>query len=95
MGPERLIEAHLSRRVRAAGGWSLKIAPIVAGTPDRLVLLPGGRVYLVELKAPRGRLRPAQVVWHRRAARMGHPVVVLASKAAVDRWLDAELSPML
>lgn len=87
-GPERRVEKRLVMKVRAAGGMCLKMAPTQAGMPDRLVLLPGGRFFLVELKSPRGRLRPIQVVWHQRAAKLGHPVVVLNSTRRVDEWLE-------
>lgn len=95
MRPEETVEQHLRSRVEAAGGMCIKFAPTRAGVPDRLVILPGGRLFLVELKAARGRLRPIQEVWHRRARRIGLLVPVLHTKAAVDRWLDAELRDVL
>lgn len=85
---ERRVERHLKARVEQAGGYCIKWAPYIAGLPDRLVLLPPGRVYLVELKAPGGRLRPAQRVWHGRFARVGVRVVILASVDAVDAWVE-------
>ena len=84
---ERSIEAHLVAGVLSLGGWAIKIAPTAVGLPDRLVLLPGGKAHLVELKAPRGRLARAQRVVHRRLGDMGHPVVVLASVEQVDEWV--------
>lgn len=89
MGPEAKIERYLGLRVRALGGWSIKMAPTVAGVPDRLVMLPGGAIYLVELKSARGGMRKVQRVWHDRARRMGHSPVVLSSKTQVDQWLDS------
>lgn len=88
--PER--EAQLERffhsRVRQGlGGHVLKLAPTEAGTPDRLVLLPGGRMYLVELKTESGRLSPIQLAWHRRALRLGTRVHVLYGRAGIRDWL--------
>ena len=85
---ERVVEALLARRVRELGGRAVKLVPVDAGLPDRLVLLPGGRSYLVELKAPGGRLRPIQKVWHERAAAIGHHVVVLRSTEDVEQWIE-------
>ena len=44
------------------GGIALKFtSPGMAGMPDRLVLLPEGKIYFVELKAPDMDLRPLQL----------------------------------
>lgn len=45
------VEEALRKAVEAAGGLCLKLNPLwYRGIPDRLVLLPGGRVVFVELK---------------------------------------------
>jgi Holliday junction resolvase len=52
---ESVIERELVARVKAAGGFCLKVTVLGRrGFPDRLVILPGGKVCLVELKRPRG-----------------------------------------
>jgi hypothetical protein len=61
--------------------------PVEAGTPDRLVMLPPGNMYWIETKAPKGQLRPVQVVWHQRAREMGIEVAVLSSTAEVEDWV--------
>jgi hypothetical protein len=86
---ESAVERRLTREVQRLGGVSVKIMPVVAGTPDRLILLPGGQMYLVETKAPTGSLRPAQVVWHARAAAIGTVVTVLSSVQEVAAWVEA------
>lgn len=86
-GPEALVEAHLLAEARKLGGRSYKWVPLVAGLPDRLVILPMNQIFLVELKSSRGSRRAAQKVMHSRLARIGVHVVVLNSKDAVDRWL--------
>ena len=58
---EKPIEQDLVQAVRRVGGLAPKfISPGWAGVPDRLVLLPGGRVAFVEVKAPGKTLRPLQ-----------------------------------
>lgn len=50
---ERRIEERLVERARQAGGLAIKwVAPAFSGVPDRIVFLPGGRIFFVELKAP-------------------------------------------
>ena len=60
---EREIEKWLREQIKNLGGRALKFtSPGNDGVPDRIVFLPGGRVYLVELKAIGGRLSPIQVM---------------------------------
>lgn len=84
---ESSVEATLRKLIRKAGGESYKIAPTHAGIPDRLVLMPGGRIYLVELKAIGGKRRAVQVIWHERAAQLGTRVVLLTGTAEVRSWI--------
>lgn len=52
---ERDIERKLRRAVEAHGGRCLKwVCPGWGGVPDRIVLLPFGRIYFVETKRPKG-----------------------------------------
>lgn len=85
---ESAIEKYLGQRVKAMGGLSVKLSPTILGIPDRLVVLPGGRHYFVELKQPRGRLSEIQKEIHRRLETLGHPVAVLWNKQEVDLWLE-------
>lgn len=59
---EKEIERKLTQEVKHLGGISLKlICPSFDGMPDRLVLLPDGKLAFVELKAPGKTMRPLQV----------------------------------
>jgi hypothetical protein len=84
---ETVVERRLMKKVREAGGLCFKWVPIVAGLPDRVVILPGGRIFLVETKAPGGEVRPAQAVMHSRMAERGVQVVLLWDSAQVDAWV--------
>lgn len=84
-------EAQLDRRckvcVEAHGGIYLKLpATLYRGIPDRLVLLPGGRVLFVELKTPtgRGRLEKKQAWWAARLTALGFEYVRSSSFADVE-----------
>ena len=59
---ENEIERYLKKRVETEGGKCWKwVSPGRRGVPDRMVLLPGGRLLFVELKAPGKTERPDQV----------------------------------
>lgn len=72
---ERDIETKLRQRVEAAGGKCLKwVCPGWSGVPDRIVLLPGARVYFVETKRPKGgRISALQKKWKAWLTGMGFP----------------------
>ena len=56
MKRESALEKMLLRAVRSAGGLCIKLpANLYRGIPDRLILLPGGRIYFVELKTEKGK----------------------------------------
>lgn len=58
---ESQIEAKLGRMVRTGGGLYFKfVSPGNPGVPDRLLVLPGGRIVFVELKTEVGRLAAIQ-----------------------------------
>lgn len=84
---ESAVETVFANRVRDLGGRSYKFAPVVAGNPDRIVLMPGGKIYLVEIKADGGALRPDQLLWHRRAAELDTHVYVVTGSQEAREWL--------
>lgn len=87
MARESDLERRFNHEIRRRRGISIKIAPLQAGVPDRLVLLPDRPPILVELKAEDGRLEAVQVLWHDRARAIGHEVVTLQGRAEIDSWL--------
>ena len=59
---ETAVEKHLTTEAKKRGGMSVKfVSPGLDGVPDRLVLLPGGKLAFVELKAPGKKMRPLQI----------------------------------
>jgi hypothetical protein len=59
---EKYIEKKLTATVNSMGGLALKLtSPGFDGVPDRLILLPNGKLAFVELKAPGKKMRPLQV----------------------------------
>lgn len=84
---ETAVEAHLTKCVRATGGLSFKIAPTHAGLPDRLLIFPGGFIYLVEVKAHGGAVSPIQHLMHERFRQRGVEVYVVWGKEGVDEFM--------
>lgn len=85
---EKTIENYLRLQVKKRGGLALKFtSPGYAGVPDRLVLMPGGMCYFVELKATGKKPTPLQQAMHARFALLGFPVAVIDSKEGVINWL--------
>jgi hypothetical protein len=86
---EKQIEARLKREVKKIGGLALKFAsPGNAGVPDRIVLLPKGKVVFVELKAPGKNLRPLQIKRKEQLETLGFKVYVIDSYEKVDVFIQ-------
>ena len=70
---EKDIERKLREMVEKHGGQCLKwVCPGRAGVPDRIVLLPGGRIVFIELKRPKGgKLSRLQEYWGRKLQSLG------------------------
>ena len=78
---EKTIEKKLVEAVKEAGGIAPKlIYPGLSGLPDRIVLLPGGGMVLVEVKVPGKVPRPLQEARHRMLRHLGFLIYVLDDK---------------
>lgn len=86
---EKIIEQHLVKAVKNSGGIAPKlVCPGFDGMPDRLVLLPRGKIGLVEVKAPGKEPRPLQVARHELLRRLGFKVYVLDNPEQIGGILD-------
>ena len=86
---ERQIEQALVAAVRKRHGLCPKwVSPGWDGVPDRIILLPGGRIGVAELKAP-GRM-PRALQLHRKAQleQLGFRVYVIDSREQIGGVLD-------
>lgn len=86
---EKTIEAKLVQAVRTKGGFAPKFtSPGLDGVPDRLVLLPGGRIAFIELKAPGKTLRPLQVRRKRQLEALGFSVYCIDAVEQMESVLQ-------
>lgn len=86
---EKLIEKKLIEGVAAKGGLALKFWPTsFAGLPDRIVLMPGGKVSFVELKSTGQNLRPRQHFVIDLLRKLGFWVVVIDTAVKLEMYLS-------
>ena len=91
---EKEIEQKFTLMARQTGGLALKfVSPGMSGMPDRIVLLPGGRMAFVEVKAPGRAPRPLQEARHRTLRRLGFRVFVLDRPEQIGGILDEIRTP--
>lgn len=87
---ERDIERKLVMETVRRRGVALKfVSPGCIGVPDRIVMLPDGKMGFVELKAPGKKPRPIQVRRIQQMRKMGFKVFVIDGAEQIGSVLDA------
>ena len=85
---EKLIERKLREGVKALGGIALKFSsPYHRGVPDRIVLMPGGWCYFVELKTTGKKPTKLQEKAISDLRRLGFDVRVIDRQSELNRFL--------
>ena len=86
---EKVLEKKLVSEVEKLGGLALKLwAVSVTGLPDRLVLLPIGRVCFVELKTT-GKVRsPRQNIVSKTLQKLGFSVYLVDSEISLSAVIN-------
>lgn len=83
---EKKIEAKLTAIVKAKGGMCVKYpASFYNGFPDRIVLMPNGKIFFVELKTEDKTPSPAQREVHKDLAKRGFIVLIIDKIEQVNR----------
>lgn len=86
---EKIIEQKLVRAVKDLGGIAPKfVSQGLDGVPDRIILLPMGRIAFVELKAPGKKMRPLQVRRKRQLEALGFLVYCVDRVDQIGEVLD-------
>lgn len=85
---ESFIEKKLVQEVKMRGGLCEKWISGTSGWPDRIVILPAGKIGFVEVKAPGKEPRPLQVHRHKQLCALGYKVYVLDQESQIGGILD-------
>lgn len=86
---EKLIEKKLRDGVKKAGGIALKFSsPYHRGIPDRIILMPGGRICFAELKSTGKKPAPLQVKSIEMLSGLGFRVEVIDDGSKLDEFLN-------
>ena len=85
---EKYIEQQLAKEVRGRGGLCEKWISGTSGWPDRIVILPDGKVGVVEVKAPGKEPRKLQMHRHEQLRLLGQKVYVLDHPEQIGGILD-------
>lgn len=86
---EREIERKLVSAVKSRGGICPKfVSPGFDGMPDRVVLLPHGKIGFVEVKRQGEQPRPLQTARHRLLSKLGFLVFVLDGEEQIGGMID-------
>jgi VRR-NUC domain. len=86
---EKTIERRLREKVKSLGGLALKFhSPYFTGMPDRMVLMPGGKIFFVELKSLDGKLSGRQKVVIPLLRNLGFSVFVVSCEDSLRYVLN-------
>ena len=86
---EKSVEQKFTKTVKDKGGLALKfVSPNFNGVPDRLVLLPFGKMAFVELKAPKKKMRALQIKRKRQLESLGFSVYCVDDVGMIGDVID-------
>jgi len=86
---EKRIEEVLRERVKVLGGLAIKMYCLsFTGMPDRLVLVPPGRVYFVELKSEGKTPSPRQRIVRKWLISRGFRFYLVDSREGLNDFLS-------
>lgn len=86
---EKDIENYLRTQVKKLGGIAYKfISPGNVGVPDRIIIMPNGKIYFVELKTDKGKLTELQNRQINMIKNLGQEVVVVYGKSGADEFIE-------
>ena len=85
---EKVLEVELRERCKALGWMCVKLtSQYQRGLPDRLILMPGGRVCFAEIKTTGKKPTALQRVTHERLRALGYRVEVVDTTESLDNLI--------
>ena len=85
---EKVLEAELRERCKTLGWMCIKLtSQYQRGLPDRLILMPGGRVCFVEIKTTGKKPTALQRLTHERLRALGYRVEVVDTNESLDNLI--------
>ena len=85
---EKVLEAKLRERCKTLGWMCIKLtSQYQRGLPDRLILMPGGRVCFVEIKTTGKKPTTLQKLTHERLRALGYRVEVVDTTESLDNLI--------
>lgn len=86
---EKTLEKKIVAEVKRLGGKALKFYCLsFTGMPDRIILLPGARVFFAEIKTTGKGLSPRQRIVHRWLKSLGFVVRLIDSNESLQELLE-------
>ena len=78
MESEKLLENKLREKIKHIGGWSIKLLSThINGLPDRMCLMPNGKIFFAEIKGTGLKPSPVQRLIHKKLRKLGFRVEVI------------------
>ena len=85
---EKVLEAELRERCKALSWMCIKLtSQYQRGLPDRLILMPGGRVCFAEIKTTGKKPTALQRLTHERLRALGYRVEVVDTSESLDNLI--------
>lgn len=86
---EKYLERKLRIEVEKLDGKCLKwVSPGFNAVPDRIVFIPLGHIFFVELKSKGEKPRPLQVYVHELLRKLGFKVYVIDNLTDLNKFID-------
>ena len=86
---KKYLEKRLREEIRKAGGLAIKFtSPYFTGMPDRLVLMPKGRIWFVEVKSTGKRLKDIQEAQAKKLRELGFNARLIDTKTDLDSFIE-------
>lgn len=85
---EKLLERKLNLAIKKLGGCTIKLlATHISGLPDRICLLPQGKVFFAEVKTTKEKPKKIQLKVHRDLKAMNFPTFIIQSTEDIENLI--------